>query len=209
MTKVISYSLSGNEARYVVGARENAERAAEFFPDWQMVVYYDPDTVSGQNVSDLSKYVNVRMIPADTSWANVYFWRYLAFDDPAFDVVIVRDLDDRLCKRDKAAVDEWLASDKDMHIIRDHVWHRMMIMGGLFGARNHLLRGMKERIDAFLRVLGRPPRYFDDECFLTGTIYPIFYEHAFIHALEPFMHFETVHKIQDDSEKSLGIIYEV
>jgi hypothetical protein len=47
-------------------------------------------------------------------------WRFR----PAFEeddtIVLVRDADSRLSRRERAAVEDWLASDFDFHIMRDH-----------------------------------------------------------------------------------------
>ena len=69
------------------------------------------------------------------------FWRFLAADHLS-DIVLSRDTDSRLNKREKAAVDEWLNSDKDFHIMRDHPYHATEILGGMWGCRNGILHGI-------------------------------------------------------------------
>ena len=205
MRKVISYSLFGSchshaEYCYTQGAIENSERKNIHFPDWEIVIYCNHVDEKDQIV--LSKYYGVTLIPV-RDWAIGYFWRYLAFDNPDFDVVIVRDLDDRLCARDRAAVTEWLESDKEVHIIRDHIWHRMPMMGGLFGARNHALNGMKDKIDMWSKQLDRPLQHYDDEIFLAEIIYPEVFDGAFIHALKPREN-ETIHPVKNQDDCYLG-----
>ena len=49
------------------------------------------------------------------NWTSM-FWRFEAAYDSDADVVIFRDADSRLNMREKAAVDQWLVSDKNFHI---------------------------------------------------------------------------------------------
>jgi hypothetical protein len=51
------------------------------------------------------------------------FWRFLVADDPTVDRYIIRDADSRLNMREKLAIDEWIASGKKIHILRDHPNH--------------------------------------------------------------------------------------
>ena len=46
-----------------------------------------------------------------------------------------RDLDSRLNDREQAAVQEWLNSKKEFHIMRDHPMHGWPILGGLWGCK--------------------------------------------------------------------------
>ena len=46
------------------------------------------------------------------------------------DILLSRDLDSRISEREVAAVEEFLASDKQVHIMRDHPARTAPIMGG-------------------------------------------------------------------------------
>ena len=61
-------------------------------------------------------------------------WRFLVACDPQVDCYIVRDVDSPPCGRDRQMADEWLASGRDFHIIRDHPQHATLILAGLWGA---------------------------------------------------------------------------
>lgn len=52
-----------------------------------------------------------------------------------FVLVMSRDLDSALTQRERAAVDEWLASNKSFHSMRDHPLHAVPMLGGLWGFR--------------------------------------------------------------------------
>lgn len=61
--------------------------------------------------------------------------------DKSIDVWISRDCDSRLSHREKNAVDEWLASGKTAHVMRDSHNHCYEIMAGMFGINNRLYYG--------------------------------------------------------------------
>ncbi len=63
------------------------------------------------------------------------FWRFLAADDQRADAAIFRDVDSRISEREAHAVQEWLASGRAFHIMRDHPRHWRPMMGGMWGVR--------------------------------------------------------------------------
>src|SRR5262249_26774163 len=102
--------------------------------------------------------------PAD--WGGL-FWRYLVIEDPSVTVAIFRDCDSRLSPRERAAVDEWLASDQTLDVMRDHPNHRFPIMGGLWGVRCKRARWIP-------RSLGIVPTKFynADQVLLARHVWP-------------------------------------
>ena len=60
--------------------------------------------------------------------------------DEAVDRFIVRDADSRLNPRERLAVEEWIASGKRIHSIRDHPNHDRPLNGGMWGGVNEGLR---------------------------------------------------------------------
>ena len=68
------------------------------------------------------------------------FWRFFAHDETDCEYVVFRDADSRISKREKMAVDEWIQSGKSIHIMRDHPYHTVPILGGMWGCRNGLMR---------------------------------------------------------------------
>ena len=65
--------------------------------------------------------------------------------------MIVRDTDSRLGIREKLAVDEWLDSGKKLHIMRDHPYHRVPMLGGMWGCRPVLMDGLFDKIDQHIK----------------------------------------------------------
>lgn len=177
MTKIISYSLWGNDTRYTLGAIRNAELAKEIYPDWDVHIYIS-DHVEEDIKSKLSD-LQCTLIKFEEKgdWTGM-FWRFFAADSQ--DIMISRDADSRLSYREKAAVDEWLASDKDFHIMRDHPYHAIPILGGMWGARNGILKGIKDVIHDY----SKGNHWQVDQEFLKDVIYPLIKDCSYVH--DPF-----------------------
>ena len=62
------------------------------------------------------------------------FWRFFVSADESVDRFIIRDADSRLNLREKYAIDEWIASGKGVHSMRDHLNHNYAFNGGMWGA---------------------------------------------------------------------------
>lgn len=176
---VIAFSLWGNNPKYTVGAVNNVILANKFFKDW-ICRFYIGSNVPGYIIHELGKLGAecILMNPDDNTTWNGMFWRFYAAD--SYDTVISRDADSRLGKREKAAVEEWIDSDKDFHIIRDHPYHDTAILGGMWGARNGILKGVKNLILNY--DSGKyNNKYQVDQNFLKEIIYPIVKDKAMVH----------------------------
>jgi len=55
--------------------------------------------------------------------------------------------------REKLAVDQWLASDKICHIMRDHPWHNQPIQAGMFGLKKNKLFNITDLSNDFNKML--------------------------------------------------------
>ena len=94
--------------------------------------------------------------------------------------------------REKLAVEEWLASDKDFHIMRDHPNHRKKIMGGMWGCRNKLMK--KINFKSLIKNWKNKNKYGDDEKFLENKIYPLIKSFAFEHSEYNLRFYNPIHK---------------
>lgn len=176
MTKIIAFSLWGKDPKYTIGAVRNAELSKDIYPGWICRFYTGKDVPEDIENKLLDNGAEVcRMDGAD--W-NGMFWRFFAADSN--DVMISRDTDSRLGLREKAAVDQWLASDKDFHIMRDHPYHQTEILGGMWGVRDGLLSGIKDMI-ANYDTRDYDNKYQVDQNFLREIIYPLVKDRAMVH----------------------------
>lgn len=175
--KLICFSLWGSHEFYNYGALENALIAKELYPDWVCRFYY-LDTCNDKIIKELGKLSNVELIKmtGENSNGNM-FWRF----EPAFmedDVIYLsRDTDSRLNIREKLAVDEWLKSDKDFHIMRDNPHHTTEILGGMWGCRNNILKPFRETYQKF--IINN--NHGLDQLFLKN-LYPKLINNSMVHA---------------------------
>lgn len=187
--KVIAFSLWGEDSRYVDGAFANADLAAEIYPDWECRFYVDK-SIPIEFTIEMNKRLNtvVELMEFDDEprtrnwgWCRT-MWRFLAAETS--DVFISRDTDSRLSYREKAAVDEWLASDKDFHIMRDHPYHAVPILAGMWGCRNGIADGMVEKIFEFAAAHKHNEEKQSDQIFLAEQIYDSVKNNSMVH--DPF-----------------------
>lgn len=186
MKKIISFSLWGDNPKYTIGALKNAAIAKKLFPDWICRFYCGSNTPS-EIIDELKFFKNVEVIEMTEGgdW-NSMFWRFLACEDS--DVMISRDTDSRLSNREKEAIEEWLNSDKDFHIMRDHPFHNMQILGGMWGCRNGVLKDIRDLIENYEKG-----NYWQiDQEFLRDIIYQKIKNTVFVH--DEFFNFEDVKK---------------
>lgn len=177
--KVISFSLWGDKPIYQVGSIRNARLAKEFYPDFQCWFYVHQETVPEETVRQLREFDNVKIIykNGDLSKIKPMMWRFEAMDEPGVELNMSRDVDTAILLREKLAVDEWLNSDKLLHIMRDHPWHFYPIQGGMFGVKKSDIT-WKDKIDSFVQKLN----YTYDQQFLQDAIYPLYKDNCIVHA---------------------------
>jgi hypothetical protein len=180
--KIISFSLWGNDPKYCIGAIKNAELAYKIYPEWKCRFYCGLNT-DLNCINTLISMDNSELIimNKDGDWSAM-FWRFFAADSDH--IVLSRDTDSRLNEREKEAVDEWLLSDSDFHIMRDHPWHNYKILGGMWGSRNGILKGIKNYIEDYSKTDAFVNDYNVDQNFLRDHIYSIIKEKSKIH--DPF-----------------------
>ena len=93
MKQVISYSLYGNQMRFLIGAIKNAELAQRFFPGFTSRFYYGR-TVPKWVLSTLLTFPDVELIRVDDYENSISrTWRFMACLDTDVDVVLSRDVD--------------------------------------------------------------------------------------------------------------------
>src|SRR5262249_23762414 len=144
-----SFSLWGGARKYLVGAIRNAELAPKIYPGWRCR-FYCAASVPAETIETLSAMPHVELvhIPEPGGW-RATLWRFYPASEPEVSVMISRDTDSRLNQRERAAVEEWLSSDRDFHVMRDHPHHDVPILAGMWGVRHGLLADMRALIGAY------------------------------------------------------------
>lgn len=177
---VISFSLWGNDRIYLLGVAINIRLAAEFFPDWTVIVYAASSIDPG--MQRLYQALGAEVVLADVVHPEVppYFWRFLVADAPDVRHFLCRDADGRLSQEENMLVGQWLASGKPFHVVRDHVQHDDLMLAGLWGgtaAPDFDMAGLITRY--FNGHVSN--RYGSDQAFLGRCVWPLVKPAAYIH----------------------------
>ena len=179
MKNIVSYSLWVDHPMYWVGSLRNIEQVSKYFPGWICRFYIDKnckkeliDTIKGDNVE-------VVLVDSKDSFHGM-FWRFWAAEDPEVDIFLSRDCDSRFSDREVSAINEWLESDKDFHIMRDHPYHTVPILGGMWGCRRGIMRkiGLIKMIESWNQF----SRKGIDQDFLGRCVYPLIYKNDMEHS---------------------------
>ena len=168
MKKIISFALWGNNPKYTIGAIKNANLAKEFYPGWISRFYIHKD-VDSSIINEIKNTPNTEVIIVndEPDW-RCMFWRFLPVFDKHVDCFICRDCDSRLNDREVAAVNEWSTSDKLVHIMRDHPWHRFVMLGGMIGFKKEAFETLINCLNNFSPV----NEYGTDYVFFNNVLYP-------------------------------------
>ena len=179
MKNVIAYSLWGDHPMYWKGAIRNIEQASKFFPGWICRFYIDSTCEESSISSIIDAGAEVVIVDSKDSFHGM-FWRFWAAEDPEVNIFLSRDCDSRFSAREIHAINEWLRSDKDFHIMRDHPYHTVPILGGMWGCRNGLMSkiGLNKMIEQWTQFQQKGV----DQDFLGSKVYPLVYQTSMEHS---------------------------
>jgi len=177
MKKIISFSLWGENPRYLLGALQNIQLAAIYYPTW-ICRFYIHRNVSTNLINKIYSYANteIKFFENRPDWSSTLF-RFLPALDENVSIFISRDADSRLSQREKAAVEAWEMSNQAAHIMRDHPYHARPIMAGMWGLKKGWIKNMDSLIDDW----AKGNDYECDQKFLRAKIYPLIKESAMVH----------------------------
>ncbi len=169
---IIAFSLFGAQPRYCETAVMNARVAHDLYPAWTCRFYLDssvPEHVQRRLRDAGAEIVTMdqderRAIPAT-------LWRFFVMDDPGVDRFLVRDADALLSEREVAAVDEWLASDRFFHHMRDYFTHTELLLAGLWAGCTGVTPPITPLIKTFVANYEGTAR-FTDQQFLRVVLWP-------------------------------------
>lgn len=183
--KIISFCLWGASECYNYLMLENVLLAQRIYPGWVCYIFYN-ETCMPKIIDALQKQPNVRLIfmSDKTSKASNMFWRFI----PCFEsdsIVLVRDCDSVLNERERAAVQEFEDSSCNFHIMRDSVYHKQKIMGGMWGCRNGVLRPLYGQFHDFMNgVSFADDKRNLDQQWLDIYVYPLIQHTSMVHATD-------------------------
>lgn len=180
MKNIVAYSLWGDHQMYWQGALRNIELAQKYYPQFISRFYIDSSSKEDliESIKNNDR-VEVILVPSKDLFHGM-FWRFWASEDPDVDIFLSRDCDSRISEREFRAVEEWLNSDKDFHIMRDHPYHTVPVLGGMWGSRNGLMR--KLGLTNMINLWNQFQRKGIDQDFLGSCVYPQIYKMAMEHS---------------------------
>ena len=170
--KLIGFSLWGNNPIYTIGAIRNAELSKVYFPDWELMFIVGKSVP--QNIQEKLIELDCLVIKTDKEEDFTgMFWRFWAAEDIDVDIFLSRDCDSRFSDREFTAINEWLNSDKDFHIMRDHPYHPWPILTGMWGCRNNRLSNIDDLLLKWETHSRKGIYQAEDQDFLGQFIYPM------------------------------------
>jgi hypothetical protein len=198
-TRIISFSLYGDDPKYVEGLLHNLKLAEEHFPDWYVFVFgqrISSDTIIKIDESELNitLYMSRSKVPP-------MFHRMFIWDVPGVDRFICRDTDDRLSRHDAAMVNNWIETGLPFHVARCVDVHHMPILGGLWGGMPKELNMQKEVEEWYKHNAGK-----NDQQFLAEVIWPLIKTDCATYG--KVFDFEAVHRRSFPGSSKLGGVYE-
>ena len=188
MVNVFSFCIYGPETlKYYHGLLENIRLINQHYADWKIYVYAGDDVTEGF-LATLRANPSVVLNQTGLHGTPNTVHRFFAIDDPDVDVAFFRDADSRVHWKDRWAINDFLASGRAVHIIRDHKDHGSCIPAGLWGVRKGVfattLRQAFQDWTPIHAGNGRPddPASFGiDQNFLGRVIYPSIRPLALVH----------------------------
>lgn len=160
----------------MVGALKNVELAKQLFPDY-LCYFFTDNTVPQAYLDLLSKNENTKIINMSASSIPPLMWRFTAIDLPEVEVMLSRDADSRLNKREKITVDAWLSEHTDFMIIKDHPYFHtnVKMFGGMWAMKKVKNFNIQQHINQWIKRTKHTDitSYGIDQFFLDEVVYPL------------------------------------
>lgn len=185
--KIFSMSVFGNHPRYVQGAIKQTALAEKYFPGWQVRIYTD-------NPDNFISICDRATIIAVTDGSYGVFWRFAPLFESPDNIVVIRDSDSRITVREHLAVNEWVQSNCDFHIIKDHEAHyHWAVNAGMFACKGQLTSNM---YDSMMSYRHGAHSYTIDQIWLQNYVWPEKQRTTMIHSIiEPGWFCDSRHQL--------------
>lgn len=176
--KIIAFSLWGSNPRYLRGALHNVLTARNVYPGWTCRFYVDSSVDSGfrEVLAGLGAEILEHRIAGMPQRLSR---RFVVADDPNVGRFLVRDCDSVVSEREAGAVDQWIASDKPFHVMRDWWTHTDPVLAGMWGGIAGVLPSMRTLLGSYKAAHLETPNW--DQWFLRDSVWPLIRDHALVH----------------------------
>jgi hypothetical protein len=176
---VVSFTVWGENPRYLRGGLRNALLMPEIYPGWRMRVYAATDVPADFIAAMRQCNVEIIMRDAKAPALARLAWRFEVANDKAVQRFLVRDIDSVISLREQAAVQAWVESEANFHVMRDWQTHTDLVLAGMWGGVAGLLP------DIAREILRYSPRFLEtpniDQWFLGDIIWPRIAHDVIIH----------------------------
>ena len=139
MKKVVAISIFGDGDKYTRYFRAFVQAHLNLFPiadGWRLRVYADNKVTKTETGIDIVRFATDRLIDAvymgPAIRCKAMLWRIAPVFDKGAEYVFCRDLDCVPMPRDRAVMEQFIASGATVHTVHDNTLH-VGIMGGLCG----------------------------------------------------------------------------
>ena len=180
-TNVVSFSLWGNQPRYLRGALQNVLRMPKIYPGWVCRFYVDssvPDEFATV-LEDLNCQVMTEANPKRLGERYRLARRFWVANDPSVGYFQVRDCDAVIGEREAAAVRAWMQSDRTFHVMRDWWTHTDLILAGMWGGVAGLLPNLEQALEVYVSHAVETPNV--DQWFLRDCVWGLIHQHTLVH----------------------------
>lgn len=169
---IISFSLYGKSPRYCEVAVMNCIAAAKLLPGWRCRFYTD-GSIPPEITARLREHGGEVVIVDELAQQKIHplMWRMLVLNDPHMQRFLMRDADSLIGLREQAAVNEWLASDKWFHVMRDWFSHTELILAGMWGGCAGVFKNIDQELIRFIEA-GQFALSHIDQHFLRKRVWP-------------------------------------
>jgi hypothetical protein len=181
---LVSFCIFGKDPEeiYYGGALQNLEEYTYKRPQWKLRFYIGrsiPDSLIRSLRSGLNTPEIIFMDDEEDQTATG--WRFLSLRED-HDYYLFRDVDSRISERELAAVGEWIESGHEFHAMRDHPYHNIPMLAGLWGVNGAGAARIRHKIPD--KLTG--DYYQVDQNFLTKTIWRSARRRLLVHTPKPF-----------------------
>lgn len=168
---IISFSLWGKSPAYAYGAMINLSLSRTVYPGW-ICQFYVAEDVPRRCVDYLhDNGAQIRHIEDEYPGVGLV-QRFLVMNDRTVGRFLVRDCDARLSSAEAELVEEWIGSERPFHVIRDHILHNELMLGGLWGGRTDCGIDMVDMARRYF-VRGPNAEYNEDQRLLGTMLWPL------------------------------------
>lgn len=197
MVNVFSFCIYGSLKKYCEGLSRNLSIINKHFSDFEIWIYYGNDVPSSY-LQIYKQFNNTKLIQTHETGARLMVYRFYPIDDPKVDIMFSRDADSRINDRDIFVIKEFIKSPYSFHIVRDHPYHGMRIMGGICGMKRDCIDFSVET--KYNQWISMNPNMIDnyqtDQIFMMIFVYPKIKNNVLIHSDISFFGDEVITPIE-------------